>query len=442
MIAVSLYSFSALRAQESAPAAPAMAASDAPSDASSADSIPGSDYVLPSDASPPPAEMAPPTTPGEAEAQDQTLYDADQALSDTPAEPPAQGRSWKLNLHTSAASRYDDNIFISSTDKRHDFLSILAAGGGITLGDYTARENNYLISDYTGTEEIFGRYGSQDAYEQSALIEAQALLAHLTLRGNFQFADLADEDIDVGTRARRQLYTGNGSARYDLSDKAYLEATTQVTIAHYDLYLGSNDERGGLSFNYRPNPDVTLGLGVMGGVLNVQDSGAQTYEQLLSSLQIAATGKFTLLASAGVEDRQTADNGGFITPICEITGDYKPFEAIELTLTAYRHVVNSAYYAGSDYVATGVSAGIRDQFSARFGFLLEGGYANADYREIAAGTSPSRSDNYFSIRPALTYTASTYCKLELYYFYRDNHSTVATSGFNDTQVGVSINLTY
>ena len=73
----------------------------------------------PGDASAPeppvPTDMAPPTTPDEAESLEQTLYGEDQALADTPPEPDAQSRPWKVNLHASAGSYYDNNIFISPT---------------------------------------------------------------------------------------------------------------------------------------------------------------------------------------------------------------------------------------------------------------------------------------------------------------------------------------
>lgn len=434
MTAATLFSLSALRAQEPAAVGP--------SDASSADVESGSDGALLPETPVEPGEIAPPTTPDEAQTLENSMYGENQGMTDAPPEPDAQSRPWKLNLHASAGSRYDDNVFISSSDQEHDFITSLTAGGGITLGDYTVRQNNYLISDYTGIGELFGHYTNEDAYEQSASLEGQLLFGHLTLHGDFTFQDLADEDIDIGARARRQFYTGHGSARYDISDKTYLMATAQVTVAHYDLYLGSNDERGGISFNYLPDPNVVLGVGATGGVLNVQDSGSQTYEQLVATLQIDATGKFTLDASGGLEDRQTPTDNGLFTPVLNITGDYKPFDGLHLNLTAYRQINNSAYYAGSDFITTGVTVGGQYEISARFILLLQGGYANSDYREIAGSGNVSRNDDYFFVRPGFRYIASPYCNLELYYFYRDNQSSIDTSTFNDTQVGATVNLAY
>jgi hypothetical protein len=380
-------------------------------------------------------EIAPPTTPNAAAALDQTLYGEDQALDDAPAEPVAQSRPWNVNFHASADLRHDDNIFISA-DKRSDIVTRFTAGLGITLGDYTVRENNYLIADYTGIGEVFGRYSGEDAYDQLASIETQVLLAQLTLHGDFRFQDVYEEDLDTSTRTRRQIYTASGSARYDISDKSYVEATTQVTFAHYDLYLGSNDERGGISFNYLPDPDVTAGIAADAGILNVQDSGSQTYEQLMGALQVDATGKLTFGAGAGLEDRQTAAGGGFITPVFNLAGDYKPFEGLDINLTASRSVENSAYYAGSDFVSTGLNAGVQFELSSCFTLLLDAGYENTAYRRI------SRTDDYFSIRPALRYTACSYYYVEMYYSYRNDDSTVRTSSFDDSQIGITINLTY
>jgi hypothetical protein len=389
-----------------------------------------------------PAQAGPPTTPDEASALDQSLYGGDEALAEAAPEPTAQSRPWKFNLHASAGAYYDSNIFIAPTNKQSDYVTTVAVGGGLTLGDYTARLNNYLITDYTGTGEFFARHSNQNAFEQNASIEGQLVFAHLTLHGDFEYVDSADGNIDIGARVRSETYTGLGSARYDFSDKTFLLATAQVTISHIDQYVGSNDERGGLSFNFLPDPSVTLGLGVTGGVLNVDDSGSQTYEQLLASVQLAATSKFTLQASAGVEDRQTPTNKGLVTPVFNLSGDYKPFEELDLTLTGYRRVVNSANYIGSDYIATGVTATAQYRLSARFDILLGAGYTNNDYRDVAAGNGISRDDNYFFVRPSIRYTASSYCNVELYYFYRDNRSTVGSSSFDETQAGIAVTFTY
>jgi hypothetical protein len=389
-----------------------------------------------------PSQLAAPTTPDEASDLDQSLYGEDQMLADASPEPTAQGRPWKLNLHASVGSRYDDNIFITSTHPASDFVTRLTAGGGFTLGDYSDKKGDYLISDYTGIGEIFDRHGNEDAYEQNATLQGQAIFAHLTLQGNLQFQDLADEDIDIGARARRQIYTGDFTLRYDISDKTFLEATAQLTDANYDLYLDSNDERGGLSFNYLPDPTVIIGLGAMGGVLNVQDSGSQTYEQFLASTRINFTGKFTLKAGAGVEDRQLTDGGSFVTPVFQLAGDYSPTESTDLTLSAYRQVANSAYYSGADYIDTGVSAGARYDLSSRFSVLLGGGFDNTAYRDVATGARIARTDNYYFIRPGLRYTASPYCNVELYYIHRQDASTLATSSFTNNQVGVTLNFAF
>jgi hypothetical protein len=389
-----------------------------------------------------PTQAAPPTTPDEASALDQSLYGGDEALAEAAPEPTAQSRPWKFNLHASAGAYYDSNIFIAPTDKQHDFVTTLAVGGGLTLGDYTARLNNYLITDYTGIGEFFARHSALDAFEQNASIEGQLVFAHLTLHGDFEYLDTDDGNIDIGARVRSETYTGLGSARYNFSDKMFLEATAKVMISHFDQYVGSNNEEGGLSFNYLPDPSVTLGLGVTGGVLNVDNSGSQTYEQLLASVQLAATSKFTLQASAGVEDRQTPSNKGLVTPVFNLSGDYKPFEELDLTLTGYRRVVNSANYIGSDYIATGVTATAQYRLSARFDILLGAGYTNDNYRAVAAGSGISRDDNYVYIRPSIRYTASSYCNVELYYFYRNNNSTVGSSSFDETQAGIAVTFTY
>jgi hypothetical protein len=270
----------------------------------------------------------------------------------------------------------------------------------------------------------------------------QLLFGHLKVNADFTFEDATEDNIDIGARIRRKIYTGHAGVRYDISDKTYVEVTGQVTIADYQTYLDSDDERGGVSFNYLLDPSVTLGLGATAGVLHVQDSPSQTYEQLLVTMQVDVTDKFTLSASAGGEDRQTPTQGDLYTPVLDLTADYKPFQELDLSLSAFRRFENSAYYAGSDFISTGVSAAAKYALSERFTLMLQGEYANCDYRDVSTGTGISRNDNYLSIRPAFRYTASSNCSVDLYYFYRDNESTYAGSSFTDTQVGVDFTFTY
>lgn len=401
----------------------------------------GTDALLKADGASSP-EAAPPTTPADEETLEQSLYGEDDARNAMPAEPDAQSRSWKVNLHASASNYYDSNILSSHSHRESDDVSNLSAGGGVTLGDYTARQYNYLISDYTGIAELFGSHGNLDAYEQKASLEAQILSGHFTFHGDFQFQDLDDENIDTNGRTRREYYTGDLDIRYSLSDKSYLEGTGKITDASYTSYLDSNDESGAISFNYLPDPDVTLGLGILGGVLNVQHTGSQTYEQILASAKVAATEKFTMSASGGVEDRQTPDDKGLVNAVFDLGASYAPFEGLALTLDGYRRVVNSALYLGSDFIATGISGGASYDLSSRFSLSLQTGYVNDDYRDVTGNGVSERTDDYFFVRPAFAYIASRYLKFELFYNYQTDDSSVETSSFDSAEAGVVVNLQY
>jgi outer membrane protein assembly factor BamA len=154
------------------------------------------------------------------------------------------------------------------------------------------------------------------------------------------------------------------------------------------------------------------------------------------------TSKFTVKANAGAEDRQFEDAGSLTTPIFELTGDYKPLDGLDLSLTAYRRVLNSAFYSDYDYIGTGIDAGVQYQFSSQITVLLNGGYENSAYRAITTGAGISRTDDYYYVRPAVRYIASSYCNVEIYCFYRRDDSTVATSCFHDIQAGATLNFTY
>ncbi len=429
MTAATFLALSSLRAQNADGEVPS-ADMDSGSDTSALPPVPAT------------SDIAAPTTPQEASALEESLYGAEEEQNEAPASPEAQSRPWKLNYHAGVETRYDSNIFITSANRQHDVLTDIIAGAGVTLGDYTAQQGNFLITDYTGVGEFFGTHSSQDAYNQKGSANTQIVLGHLTLKASFSLEDAKEENIDIGARARSEFYIGNFSGRYDISDKDYLEATGQFTVANYQGYLDSDDELGGLSFDYLPDPSITVGLGATAGVLHVQDAPSQTYQQLLASLKVDVTDKFTMTASAGGEHRAASVNGDIYTPVFDLAGDYKPSEELDISLLAYRKLEGSASYVGSDFISTGVSASVRYDLSARFSLMLQGGYENDDYRAVSTGAGVTRNDNYLFVRPAFRYIASRNCSFDLYYFYRNNDSTLATSAFTDHQLGGDVNFSF
>ncbi len=391
-----------------------------------------------------PAEpITPPTTVKEAEAMMEVLYPddrnvADQTSANSDGEP---ARPWKLTLQGGASAIYDTNIFIAPNHQQADLLFTLSSGLKFAWGDWQAQQENFLVAGYTLSGLLFVDHPGQDTIEQQAALDAQWRLARLTLAVQFRFQDLSSANVDVGNRTRRLLYETTLLNKYELSDKTSLEANLYNHIADYSTEISSTEWISRLWFNYRPTPKLTVGAGMSVGYLDVERSPGQTFEQLLARASYSATEKLSFEAYGGVELRQL-ETGDRAFPVLNVSGSYRPFEATELKLTAYRKVQNSALLSGENYTVTGFTTEASRSLRAGWDLVLAGGYNHSDYSAASWRNATAREDSYFFVRPSLRFEVARRLHAEVFYLYQQNDSTYAPTAFRDAQVGALVRFDY
>ncbi|MBA3961434.1 MAG: outer membrane beta-barrel protein [Chthoniobacterales bacterium] len=196
-----------------------------------------------------------------------------------------------------------------------------------------------------------------------------------------------------------------------------------------------------LWWNYKWSPELTLGGGLSGGILEVEESATQAYEQALGRMTYSATDKLSFELDGGIELRQT-DETARATPVFSLTGTYLPFAATQLQLSAYRHVENSAVFVGEDYTATGVKLEARHTWRGSYDLILAAAYEHSDYQTVSGSSGPSRQDNAFVVRPAVQCKLRSWAQVELFCEYRHNASTLGRFSFRDSQVGLQVTFAF
>ena len=387
--------------------------------------------------------MKPPTTVQEAETMMGALYpDNGNATEQAPANPEGEPtRPWKLTLQAGASAIYDTNIFIAPRHPQADLLFTVSPGIKFAWGDWLAQQGNFLVAAYTLSGLLFVAHPGQDTIEQQGSLDAQWRLARLTLAMQFRFQDLSSANVDVGNRTRRLLYDTALLNKYELSEKTYLEANLYNHIADYSTEISSTEWIARFWFNYRPTPKLTVGSGASVGYLDVEHSPGQTFEQGLLRASYSATEKLSFEAYGGVELRQL-ETGDRAFPVLDISGSYRPFEATELKLTAYRKVQNSALLAGENYTVTGVTIEASRSVRAGWDLVLAGGYNYGGYSAASQRRATAREDSYFFVRPALRFEMAHRLHAEVFYLYQQNDSTYAPTAFHDAQVGALVRFDY
>jgi Putative beta-barrel porin 2 len=340
-------------------------------------------------------------------------------------------------------SMYDDNILISHVDREGDFLSIIAPGFSIGIGDYLEKKLTFFRLDYTPIFVLFADHTEFNSIDQYLRIEGQYANERIAINPYFEYDKLSSTDRDAGGRVDRELFTAGINSTYVISDKTSINVNGVGWVRQYQHGTDSKEVFNNDWFNYNITPkfDIDVGLGL--GLLEPEDSGDQTYEQALVRVRFFSTAKLTLNANAGVEFRQfasgTADRA---TPVFGLGAIYKPSETTTIRLSGARQVYSSISATGLNYTSTRIDLDIEQQIWHQFLVRLAAGYEHDQYDAAAADVNASRVDNYISVRPEIIYRFRDWMQFTLFYQYQKNDSNLAVNSFVDNQVGLQSTLKF
>lgn len=355
----------------------------------------------------------------------------------------AQRRLWRIRPKAGAAMVYDDNIFISNTNRVADVIWSVTAGLAFELGDYRNLKENFLIAEWYGTGYFYTQNPQQNAFNQAAALLGQYRWNKLTGQVESRYQYLTGPDREVGAFTDRQLFVNAIRFNYDYSDKTTFDAEFLQNTQIFKSYLNQYDYRLKLGGDYRILPKVKLGGEGVAGILDVAEGPLQYYQQLRGRLRYEATGKLTFKTSAGIEFRQFEGESDFkVEPVFSLGLEYAPFDGTLISLTGYRDVIGSNSLQGQNYVATGVQISIQQRVLQKFFLGVAFGYENDTYFATESDIDSDRVDNYIFARPSISYNVADWVKTGVFYEYRNNDSNISSNSFYDNRVGVEMNLAF
>ena len=347
------------------------------------------------------------------------------------------GKKWALQLRGRVGCAYDDNIFISNTDRVAD--TILTVTGGISLiyGDWRSRKENFLVADYEPSGVFYFENPDQNSFNQIATLMGQYRIQRLMMQLRSQYLYLTGAERDIGDLATRNLINNSLRLTYDLSAKTALTAEGFANIATYQTFFNSYEFGTKLGADYQILQKVRVGPELVVGFLNVEDSPFQVYEQIRARATYDATGKLSFEGSAGVEFRQfDSENRTYF--VFSLAANYRPFAGTAVTLRGYRRLYGSAALEGQDFIATGIEIVLTQRFFQRIYLSVATGYENDEYVEIAPGADAGRVDNYVFVRPALAFAFTRWASISAFYEFRNNFSNDSEFAFSNNRVGGAV----
>jgi hypothetical protein len=379
----------------------------------------------------------------------------------------------KTNLNFSVVS--DDNIEAQPTGpgRVSDVIFTLTPAILIDYGTHEGQKG-YASVVYAPTLSRFAHNSSQDNDNQNVALNLQYPFQRLTLNATETYAQTTGVNIDSRSRTTQTTNVATFGGSYQIDDKfsvqshvEYLDTTysgngnssNSTTEANF-----SNNNDGGLfgetreSWNttagYSLTDKLTFGPGVNVGVESPQDSPQQTFEQGLLNVNYQPTQKIALYGQGGVEWRQYDQGTSSTNPVFSAGVNYSPTDAAMIAVSGYQNVEPSSDDSNQTDVNTGVAVSASERLFQRYVLAFSFIYAHTEYSgngdtpgrvpttgPVTVNANGSNQDNLV-YRPSLTFEATQWTTVALYYQYQDNSSSTPGSNYHDNQFGLSISAQF
>lgn len=360
--------------------------------------------------------------------------------------PPTDQESslWRIRPIFSAGITYDDNIFITNSNRKSDFIFNFNAGLALEFGDFRNLEDNYLLLEYLATAFFFNRYTSQNSFDQAASLLGQYRFENLAVQAESRYQTLSGAERQVGAFTDRSIFFNAIRMVYDYSEKTSLDSEVSQRSNYYPQNLSSYYYEGKVGFNYAIFPKTSIGLEGIFGLAQVQESPDMWYQTLNGRMDYSLTGKTMLKATGGIQFNEYVGGGEppRLIPVFSLGAEHLLFTKTRLSFVAYRNLQASPSIAGQDYIATGCEIGISQEFASKFEIALSTGYENDTYVANTTSTDATRVDNFLFVRPSISYHFLKYMKASLSYEYRTNSSNKIEDTWFDNKVNLELSAKF
>src|SRR5262245_33548840 len=365
--------------------------------------------------------------------------------------PSSEPRRFHFGLLLTVRGVWDDNIFLSHTNKTSDYYFAIEPSITLGWGDMEGRSSSYLRLDYMPSAILFVDHSDEDAFNQYIHLEGGYSTGRLTLSLAQDIAILQSANLnsfydttglwantDASAPTRMNIFYTRARAAYQLTGKMWLQAELDSPTYFYPGNISNYTVAGGLYLYYNVLPKLSLGIGGTFGYTWVDDPGTnQTFEQINLRLNYAVTSKLTLYASGGVEFRQFDGNRGtYTSPVFELGLLYHPWDGGYLSLVAGRRIYPSGYVSNEDFGATYVAGRFQQRLFHRVYLGLGAGYEHSNYFSTFRNESADRDDDYWFIEPSVDVLITRWLSAGVYYLHREDSSNDDFFSWDDNQVGV------
>jgi len=350
-----------------------------------------------------------------------------------------KARSEELEMGLAISAAYDDNIFLSATNAKSDFVLKVAPSIAYRKGDKLEGEGGYLAIAYRPTAVAYADNSDNDRIDQESGWEVGWRGKAIAFAYTGAFRQLGDATADTGTLTDRTELANEARIAWSLREKVAVEVAGGHESIDYEAgnFADSELTYGEIALRYAYSPKTRVGLIYKAGRFEVDGAGEQTVHRVTTRIEWNPTEKIAIDLEAGGEHR-SFDNGSDTTPVVEGRIGWRPKEGTEIYLTGYRREQASAYLPGQNYTQTGAALGISQRLGEKWVARLEGGLERASYTQVSGTGAAGREDKIHFIRPALEYRFTDDFSMGFYYRYSENRSNQSGLGYENHTAGIQM----
>ena len=347
-------------------------------------------------------------------------------------------RKGPFTLSLNVGSSYDDNIFLSPTEKVEDYIYAISPSIQIGLGDAAERQSSYLLINYDPTALFFQNSPDENDVDQdiSTTIAYRTGKTGITAQARFQ--TLSGSLQDLGDRADRSVTTASLGFSYGWGSKVSVDTILAYEDTNFDEFLDTTTYSAEIALAYQATPKTSLGIGVRAGTVETSNGIAdQDFSQAFLTATTNPRAKFSFRGRAGADLRQTPA-GDRVTPIFALGATYKPRDRTSIRLDGVRDVQISSAEEGTDFTRTSLILGLEQSVGRRWTFSLDLGFEESDYDAVAANVTTDRVDELYFVRPSARYEFRENLSGSIFYTFRDNDSSESAQSFKNNQAGIEL----
>ncbi len=388
--------------------------------------------------------------------------------------PPGRNRltsMWKVSVSLQETTSADDNINISHSNKESDITFSLtpeiALGWGETPGEevlhsslyydrydegvpyaqtrqrsQNAGNGDFAYIDYSPTFTHYLTHSSDDEADESATLVGGWGVNKLQFGTTASLQTSSGGSVDVGGRTKRTVLAADLTASYAYSDKTSFSFDFGGSDQDYASAFSSSDLHASLSANHALSYKTNVGVSFETGLRQEQASSNQYYDQAELTGGYQPNKRLNLSGAVGAEvDTGQRQSTGRVNPIFSLNASYILGDRDTLALDASESTTSSAEATNQTVNTTGVDLEWSHSIATNFAFDCGVGFHHAQYIS-GGGGDLSRTDDYFSVGPSLTYTFLRVDSISLSYEHHENLSTQDSFSFVENIESLSIRIVF